>query len=197
MREIDSSQERSDARLSRALRSLSAASPTDAPPEIGGALAGAFRRHHARRWAVRRVAVLAAAFAIVLPATLLLVRKPPQKSGPRLPEITAASVPTASISADAPGATPGVSVSQPHGKRISAPAARKPEAEAADNDFVALPSYDQAAPGEDLRVIRVQLTGQALRMVGAPVNEEIADRRFLADFVVGQDGTPYAVRLVR
>jgi hypothetical protein len=96
-------------------------------------------------------------------------------------------------------ATPvaNASTSQSQTKKYRSTSRRKETAAAPRNDFVALPSSDQAVRGEELRVIRLELTGRALRLVGAPVSEEIADRRVLADFVVGQDGTPYAVRLVR
>jgi len=63
--------------------------------------------------------------------------------------------------------------------------------------FWALPSFDLIPSGDQLRVIRVQLRGEDLRLVGAPVTEEIAWHRVTADFVVGHDGTPYAVKLVQ
>ena len=50
---------------------------------------------------------------------------------------------------------------------------------------------------DELRVVRVQLPASALWQMGAPLNSDTANRRMLADFVVGQDGTPYAVRLVQ
>lgn len=65
------------------------------------------------------------------------------------------------------------------------------------DDFVPLPSYDLRTQTEDLRIVRLRLNGRALRLVGAPVSAAIDDRSVLADFVVGQDGTPYAVRLLR
>jgi hypothetical protein len=37
----------------------------------------------------------------------------------------------------------------------------------------------------------------ALWQMGAPVSPDSGARRFMADFVVSQDGTPYAVRLVQ
>ena len=71
----------------------------------------------------------------------------------------------------------------------------------ANNDqssgFVALPSYDPAINTGDLQVVRLELSGADLRLVGAPVGEDLSDRRMLADVVVGRDGTPYAVRFVQ
>jgi hypothetical protein len=66
-----------------------------------------------------------------------------------------------------------------------------------DNAFVPLPAYDSATSTTDVRVVRMEVTGSDLMMVGAPVSAELADNRMLADFVVGSDGTPYAVRLVQ
>lgn len=194
MREVDSTHDNSEVRLRRAMRSLSAALPGNAPPEISDALAGAFRRHHARRRAVRRASVAAAIFAVLLPAAVWLTRlHQTQPSAAKAP--TPASVALPANTASVPAAT--ASGAQPRKQRFHSAAVRRPKANAPPNDFVALPSSDQIVQGEDLRVIRLELTGRALQMVGAPVSEDIADRRLLADFVVGQDGTPYAVRLVR
>ena len=49
----------------------------------------------------------------------------------------------------------------------------------------------------DAQIVRLELTGADLRLVGAPVAEDLSDRRLLADIVLAADGTPYAVRLVR
>jgi hypothetical protein len=65
-----------------------------------------------------------------------------------------------------------------------------------NRSFMAMPSYDSPNADEDLRVVRLQLSGEALRRVGIPIQEENTDRLMFADFVVGQDGTPYAFRLV-
>ncbi len=47
------------------------------------------------------------------------------------------------------------------------------------------------------KMVRVDLPGRALRLVGYPVSEEIADRRVIADVLLTQDGTPYALRLIQ
>lgn len=191
MREIDSN---SEARLNQALRSLSASSPEGAPPEIGEALTGAFRRHHGRRRAIRRTAMAVAIVILLLPVAVLLLRKHP--AGPAVAKSPGpASVSPSVVTPVAP--VPTASGSERPDKKFRSVMAAKQQAKPPRNDFVVLPSSDQAVRGEELRVVRLELTGRALQMVGAPVSEEIADRRILADFVVGQDGTPYAVRLVR
>jgi hypothetical protein len=60
-----------------------------------------------------------------------------------------------------------------------------------------LPGYDPAVPADELRVVRVQVPASALWQMGAPVSPDSGARKFMADFVVSQDGTPYAVRLVQ
>lgn len=196
MREIDSIRN-SEARLSQALRSLADGSPAEAPAKIGDALSGAFRRHHARRRAIRRTAV-AAVICMVLPATVLLVSKRHREPTPA-PEAVVASplAKTAATPVAVASALP-VRAKKSHAKSGGSSVAAAAGNDVARNDgFVDLPSSDQAVRGEDLRVIRLEVTGRALQMVGAPVAEESADNRMLADFIVGQDGTPYAVRLVR
>jgi hypothetical protein len=68
---------------------------------------------------------------------------------------------------------------------------------AASRQFLALPGYDPAVPAEELSIVRVRLPGTALWQMGAPVSPDSGARNFMADFVVSQDGTPYAVRLVQ
>jgi hypothetical protein len=68
---------------------------------------------------------------------------------------------------------------------------------AAEELFVALPSFVFRAQDEQLRVIRVNMPVSSLRLLGAPVNEEPMTRGLTTvDLLIGSDGTPYAVRLV-
>ena len=192
MREMNQSDNKSEARLRESLRSMAAATRRNAPAEIGDTLAIAFRRHHARRRLVRRVSLLATVFVTGLLSALLLSRKngaeapvrPVVENANSLPSISVPDLPTRPVQTVLPPRK-----SRPH---------QKP-AIAHEDHFVALPSYDQHAQArdEDLRIVRLQLSGLALRSVGAPVSGDLDDRRVLADFVVGQDGTPYAVRLLR
>jgi hypothetical protein len=62
--------------------------------------------------------------------------------------------------------------------------------------FLALPAFALAMPGEDLRLIRVEMPLSSLRLLGARVNEEYITGTVVADLLVGPDGTPYAFRLV-
>jgi hypothetical protein len=67
----------------------------------------------------------------------------------------------------------------------------------AAGDFVALPMFDPAIPIGQSRMVRLDLPGSALQLIGYPVDEELLERRVLTDVLVGQDGVPYAVRLVQ
>jgi hypothetical protein len=46
-------------------------------------------------------------------------------------------------------------------------------------------------------MVRMDLPGSALQLIGYPVDEELLERRVLTDVLVGQDGMPYAVRFVQ
>lgn len=67
----------------------------------------------------------------------------------------------------------------------------------ASSDFIALPSFDPDIPIGQARMIRVELPGSDLQIIGYPVYEDLLQRRVLADVLVGQDGQPYAVRLIQ
>jgi len=64
-------------------------------------------------------------------------------------------------------------------------------------DFVALPSFDPAIPVGESRMVRMDLPGSALQLMGYPVEGQLLDHRIVTDVLVGQDGMPYAVRLVQ
>jgi hypothetical protein len=104
----------------------------------------------------------------------------------------------------APPTPANVAVEQPKSnstqrKSIGKPASRqtRKKPEIATDRFVALPTFDFAIPIDHLEIVRVDLPGRDLRLVGFPVSEEIADRRVVADVLLAQDGTPYALRLVQ
>jgi hypothetical protein len=85
---------------------------------------------------------------------------------------------------------------RPVSKHVT-PKAANSQLAASRRQFLALPGYDPAVPADELHVVRVQLPASALWQMGAPVSPDLGARRFMADFVVSQDGTPYAVRLVQ
>lgn len=173
--------------LPEALRDLAASARHQAPPDLGAALKTAYLRRHAGRRRARRMCVAAfAVLVLALSAALGTLRKPATvANNPHPAPVVAARVGTAL--AVPPAAESSLAASMP-------PAGAS--AEIVTESFLPLPAYSPRIADEDLRVVRVELKGESLRLVGAPVHEENADRLLLADFVVGQDGTPYAVRLV-
>jgi hypothetical protein len=186
-----------DARLSDALRGLAASSRRGAPVEIGAGLATAFRRHHARRRLVRRVSIgtIAAGLLVVIGLMSLGPRSPHQAAGNEIvkeqPTVVPAKAPERSTVAKVV-TTPPRPV-----KKQAKPKAANSNLAVASRQFLALPGYDPAVPADELRVVRVQVPASALWQMGAPVSPDSGARKFMADFVVSQDGTPYAVRLVQ
>jgi hypothetical protein len=202
MREIDpqsgdplSEGQNGDARLSVALRGLAAASRQGAPAEVGAGLATAFRRHHARRRLVRRMSIAALAACVVLAIGLMLMRSPHREPTKAIVQPQPSAVPVKA--SEVVAAAKSVKTSpQPASKRARPPKASNATV-ASRRQFLALPGYDPAVPADELHVVRVQLPGSALWQMGAPVSPDLGARKFMADFVVSQDGTPYAVRLVQ
>ncbi|MGC2697214.1 MAG: hypothetical protein WA738_15625 [Candidatus Angelobacter sp.] len=194
MPEIDPQPE---ARLTEALRRLGASSCQSAPPEIGAGLLDEFRRHHARRRMIRRTAILALTACIALAVGLFTLRKPQsQRTNAALPSAPA-SIPEKS----ATSVLPVQVASAPQRSAVKVRSAKSQTARAAttvaSRQFLALPGYDPAVPPDQLHVVRVQLPASALWQIGAPISADAGPQRMTADFVVSQDGTPYAVRLVQ
>lgn len=196
MHEIDPQPDvpREDDRLTGALRHLAASSHHGAPAEIGVGLATAFRRHHARRRLVRRMSVAILAACIALLIGLVSMRSPHERPGSEQAHAIPSAIPdkhanvVSAGSVTGPPVRPSAKHSRP--KTITTVATSRRE-------FLALPGYDPAVPADELHVVRVRLPASALWQMGAPVSPDSGARKFMADFVVAQDGTPYAVRLVQ
>ncbi len=194
--------------LSEAVRELAAASP-QASPELGARLNSEFTRHHARRRRRNRVAFamgLAACLAISV-AWLRTGKQPkavkvvePSSQTAKAPSPTPQVVATEGPKIPAPSiASVGVKP-RVHSKQISKPRGSDNEAPPVTveaGDFVALPTFDPAIPLGQSRIVRVDMPGSALQLIGYPVDGQLLDRRILTDVLVGQDGMPYAVRLVQ
>jgi hypothetical protein len=195
-----------DARLGEAMRRLAASSQQGAPMEIGSGLATAFRRHHTRRRRIRRVSIaglMACSLAIAglfflqtsrtqQPAQNSATRAPIEPANP--PDQSPHAIQTASVLVDKPKSVHKL-LTQPLHPQVTATNATATKV-AYSREFVALPGYDPEVPAEDLHIVRVQLPTSTLWQMGAPINPAGPERRVLADFVIGQDGTPYGVRLV-
>lgn len=193
MREIDPMREPSEALLSSALHRLATAGKRNAPPELGASLLENFRHRHRRRRQVRLAmgaAVAACVLGLVIFAGMLrpvhtAEKKTPVRTPERVPVVAPAVRATSTES-------PEPKRDRTEQRRIAAgetPAAN-------DEGFVPLPSYDPAVASSDLQMVRVEVTGSELRMLGARVAGDLSDRPVIADFITDRDGTPYAVRLV-
>ena len=196
MPEIDP---QSDPRLTDALSRMAASSRQGAPAEIGAGLAMAFRRHHTRRRRIRRAGISALVLCVSVLATLLSMRfSSHQKPGNEQAHATGGQ-----ISNEPSKVMPVTSVApvkpQAVAKRGAARAStRKTTTQtAANRPFLALPAYDPSIPKDQMHVVRVQLPASELWQMGAPISASAGTRNMTADFVVGQGGTPYAVRLVQ
>jgi hypothetical protein len=177
-------------KLSAALRELAASSRQGASPELGLVLKGAFRTHHARRRRMQRMRVAILCICLAGFASLLLLRKPVVKN--MAGQAAVHTIPPQEVSY--PADTNASKASRLAPPRRTSPNRNIPTAASA---FVALPSFDMVSAADELRVVRLEMPGADLRLVGAPVTEKIARGRVTADFLVGHDGTPYAVRLVQ
>ena len=193
--------------LAESLRELAANSP-QASPELGVRLQQAFARHHAQR-RLRRRAVFAVSLAACLAIAVAWLRTGKQtqdvrKPGPPAqvakapvpqPEIVAPKIerPSMSLIASAPV--------KPRGRAKQRSKTQDHSVEAVPavtaGDFIALPTFDPAVPVGESRMVRMDLPGSALQLIGYPVDGQLLDRRIVADVLVGEDGLPYAVRLVK
>jgi hypothetical protein len=181
-------------RMSDAMRRLNAMAPQGAGPALGDRLKDEFRRHHARRRRnqAMRFSLLAACLAATVALSFLLLRPhaPITRARHELPQTPP---PSERISAGL--IEPAVRHPAVQKSRARAGSRKNPPAEA--GRFVTLPTFDPAIPIDHLQIVRLDLPGRALELVGFPVNEEMAERRVVADVLLAQDGTPYALRLVR
>ena len=193
MREIDPIREPSEALLSSALHRLSKAGERNAPPELGANLVEKFRHHHRRRRQLRLAVVGALAACLLALVGIAGMQHNVRTAHQQNPAPAAEETPA--VAATKTNVAPDL---QPRQRQASAPSNTAGETQAAsDEGFVPLPSYDPAVANGDLQMVRVEVTGSELRMLGARVVGDVSDRPVIADFITDRDGTPYAVRLVQ
>jgi hypothetical protein len=181
-------------RLSNALRRLGALAPDGAPPALGDILKDEFRRHHVHRKRKRAARISLLAACLVASVVLSIILRPRSSNTGAAHEHPQTPQPSQPVSAGL--LVPNVS--RPPAVEKTRPPVRTRNSPATTADrFVALPTFDPAIPIDHSEMVRLDLPGRALRLVGFPVNEEIADRRVVADVLLAQDGTPYALRLVQ
>jgi hypothetical protein len=75
-------------------------------------------------------------------------------------------------------------------------AARRVAAGDSLQEFVLLPVSEGLPPPSELSVVRTQMLGSDLRQYGLEAPADAAGRPLLAEFVIGDDGLPRAIRIV-
>lgn len=65
------------------------------------------------------------------------------------------------------------------------------------DEFVALPMSEGLRPAAELSVVRIKLKGSDLRNYGLDTPADAVAQPMLAEFVVGEDGLPRAIRIVQ
>jgi hypothetical protein len=65
------------------------------------------------------------------------------------------------------------------------------------NEFIALPTSEGLPPASAISLVRMQIDQSALQQYGLEVPVEASPKTLLADFAVGDDGLPRAIRIIR
>jgi hypothetical protein len=65
------------------------------------------------------------------------------------------------------------------------------------DEFVPLPASEGLPPAAELSVVRIKLIGSDLQQYGLQAPADAVAQTMLAEFVVGEDGLPRAIRIVR
>lgn len=167
------------------------------------------RRVVPRRWrrgwriALEWAAVSAAVAGI---AVVTLRRVPDRQPAPTVRDNAAQATGNgATVAAARPAAVPSKTAVATEVAAVSkgAPArwmpgtARLSSANAFATEFVPVPFAGSLSPGESAVIVRVQLPRSALEELGYPIDETPSEQMIRADLVVGPDGWPRAVRIVR
>jgi hypothetical protein len=169
-----------------------------APYRVESELLAAFRERRRRKFVWHALEWVGAGIAFAVLLTVLWIprgRTKVQPSSAPLLEKDFAVQSVESLQAQEPASQPD---------EISAPFAETKEVNvvtgdaAATRDFVTLPSVEEIGPEDLGMVVRVQLTRESLAQLGYPVSETPQDENLIsADVLVGEDGWPRAVKLIR
>jgi hypothetical protein len=65
------------------------------------------------------------------------------------------------------------------------------------DEFVLLPASEGLPPAAELSVVRIKLRGSDLGQYGLEAPADAVGQTMLAEFVVGEDGLPRAIRIIR
>jgi hypothetical protein len=170
-----------------------------ASPRVEQQLLSAFRREHAsrrgmnapRRFAWRAAFVYAGAVAAAALLSFVLLNRVPD----RRPSPVVRQSADATVSSPASHQTVIVHKS-PAGSSARIVPVQATETNIA-SEFVPVPYAGRIAPGDSAVIVRVQVPRTALAELGYPVDESQGSGIVQADLLVGEDGWPHAVRIVR
>jgi hypothetical protein len=73
---------------------------------------------------------------------------------------------------------------------------KKEEAEPSMDDFLALPDSDGLPPTSAVSLVRMRIAAGSLQQYGLDVPEGAGSQTLVAEFVVGEDGLPRAIRII-
>ena len=153
-------------------------------------------------WNWAAVAILIVAVATV--GTIWQIRKRPQpknqqaQSAP-VPQVrTGTALPFTSVTTKRSATAKSMRAGRSRTDRASQPDSpqNQPSWNSLD-EFVPLPVSEGLAPAADLSVVRIKLRGSDLQQYGLEAPADAAAQTMLAEFVVGEDGLPRAIRIVR
>lgn len=177
--------------LAKLLRTASTESRAfGTPPQVEALLLHAFRRSRTAQENIRvqkrfgwRVALgwVAVGTTFALFAFLLLSQTPGRRPSPAV---------------RAPAEIPATTVAPEQAKPEAQPASAASQTEFASG-FVPVPYAGAFGPGDSAVIVRVQVPRVSLAELGYPVDESQGEGMIQADVVVGEDGWPRAVRVVR
>ena len=173
----------SEDRVLQALRALAESDfEQEAPLAVEARLLREFRtRRASHKWRWAGIAAIAAGVVLAVSLSLNHVTKPIVSVQPPVIPVLRPVVPV--IEAAAPAARKVV-------RKLARPQAREVVTEF-------FPLIASAPPFERGQMLRVQLPAAAMRTVGLPVGEDHLADPVQADVLVGEEGTPRAIRFVR
>jgi hypothetical protein len=168
-------------------------------------VAGAARLHRAWAWGFALVLLIA-----IASSGIVWKMQTGHRSGDRNAELKQAqsvpahpakpALPPASLQAEVKIGAHSVSRPLHKSGRRAAPSVQAAASQSEGNslqEFVPLPVSEGLPPAGELSLVRVRLQGSDLQQYGLEAPADAAVRTLLAEFVVGEDGLPRAIRIVQ
>lgn len=158
------------------------------------------RRGFTWNWAVLAILIIAVGTA----GTIRQIRKRPQSKhqqvqpAPVLQVKTEAVLPSTSVIEKQSVTATSTRAGRTGMERASHPdSSQKQRGWNSLDEFVPLPVSEGLAPAADLSVVRIKLRGSDLQQYGLEAPADAAAQTMQAEFVIGEDGLPRAIRIVR